>query len=141
MAYTLVTIIYRLYFHPLAKFPGPFLGKITSLYTDFTILRFRRSKDVHVQFAKYGPIVRVGPNELAFNDAHSIKEIYGQSPHPCLKVPRFYRGFSMTGKESVFPDTDKDNHSRQRRMLSHGFSQNAILEGEYVRSTAADQFS
>lgn len=30
VAYLVSTVIYRVYFHPLAKYPGPFLAKISS---------------------------------------------------------------------------------------------------------------
>ena len=87
---------------------------------------------MHELSETYGPVVRVGANELIFFDLESIKEIYGQSNDPPAKS-HFYDGFMLNeNARSVFTSLDRHEHSRQRRLLSHGFSQNALLEAEPV---------
>ena len=55
------TIIYRLSpFHPLARFPGPTLNKITQLRDLWVTGAGRFHLDHHELHRKYGPIVRVG---------------------------------------------------------------------------------
>lgn len=44
LAYLISTAIYRLYFHPLAKFPGPFWARLTSFPSYWYTLR----QDRHV---------------------------------------------------------------------------------------------
>lgn len=39
VAYLIGTVIYRLYFHPLAKFPGPFWARLTTLPSYWYTLR------------------------------------------------------------------------------------------------------
>ena len=46
--------------HPLAKFPGPLIGRVTSLWLSYKALEGKRYlyfKDLH---DRYGPYVRVG---------------------------------------------------------------------------------
>ncbi|KAH7070316.1 cytochrome P450 [Paraphoma chrysanthemicola] len=120
--------VYRLVFHPLAKYPGPILAKLSGWYT---VSQAVLSRDTYTRYAlhkKYGPVVRMGPNELCFADTASIKDIYGQSAEPCLKQPAFYSGFTLTGKNSVFSSTKRDVHARMRRLMSHGLSERAILQ-------------
>ncbi|KAJ6020737.1 hypothetical protein N7540_006241 [Penicillium herquei] len=123
-------ILYRCYFHPLAKYPGPFLAKMSENYMIYFTMCARNTYARHELHQKFGPIVRVGPNELSFSDEASIKDIYGQSTNPCLKAPQFYRGFTMTGTESVFSTRDRVFHARMRRLLANGFSQNGVLQFE-----------
>ncbi|CAK7203398.1 hypothetical protein SEUCBS139899_006131 [Sporothrix eucalyptigena] len=122
--------IYRLFFHPLSKYPGPLLGKLTSLYMTGTTALGHNTYTRYALHQKYGNVVRTGPNELCFADQESIKAIYGQTSEPCRKAPCFYKGFTMTGTESVFSTTDRDLHVRMRRLLSHGFSQKGVLQFE-----------
>ncbi|KAJ5709463.1 hypothetical protein N7493_010797 [Penicillium malachiteum] len=123
-------ILYRCYFHPLAKYPGPFLAKMSENYMIYFAMCERNTQARHELHQKFGPIVRVGPNELSFCDEASIKDIYGQSTNPCLKAPQFYRGFTMTGTDSVFSTRDRVLHARMRRLLANGLSQNGVLQFE-----------
>lgn len=46
--------IYRLYFHPLAKYPGPFWAKLTEWHEARSTWRGRRHLDIHAMHEKYG---------------------------------------------------------------------------------------
>lgn len=120
--------IYRLFFHPLAKYPGPLAAKLSNFYMIASAARGRATYSRYDLHQKYGKVVRTGPNELCFADVASIKDIYGQSAEPCLKAPFFYEGFTLTGTHSVFSATNRADHARMRRLLSHGFSQQGVLQ-------------
>lgn len=97
-----VTIIYRLFLHPLARYPGPILAKLSSVYMVSAVAQCRDTYTRYDLHKKYGKVVRTGPNELCFADTPSIKDIYGQSAEPCLKASQFYNSFTLTGLHSVF---------------------------------------
>lgn len=120
--------VYRIFFHPLAKYPGPTAAKITSLYMTAFAATGKATYKRYDLHRKYGSVIRTGPNELCFADLHSIKDIYGQSTEPCPKAPFFYDGFTLTGTHSVFSSTDRTEHARMRRLLSHGLSQQGVLK-------------
>lgn len=44
LVYAFGTALYKIYFHPLSKYPGPFLCKLTDVYFAYMIYR----GDVHV---------------------------------------------------------------------------------------------
>ncbi|KAL8675666.1 MAG: hypothetical protein Q9224_007424 [Gallowayella concinna] len=62
--------IYRLTFHPLARFPGPKLAAATNLYGASIDLLTSGSyvKEFPALHEKYGPVIRVWPNHLHFRD-------------------------------------------------------------------------
>jgi hypothetical protein len=78
----LITIsIYRVYFHPLSKYPGPRLWAASQLpwvfYTFKGTLPFKINK-LHKQ---YGPVVRIAPHELSYTQEEAWQDIYGK-PSP-----------------------------------------------------------
>ncbi|KAE8853633.1 hypothetical protein HRS9122_00625 [Pyrenophora teres f. teres] len=77
VAYVVLTAIYNLTLHPLAKFPGPLLWCISPIPSIISLLRGRIAFDYKVHHDKYGPVVRVMPNELSFNTARAWDDIYG----------------------------------------------------------------
>ncbi|KAK7711438.1 hypothetical protein SLS64_005462 [Diaporthe eres] len=115
--------IYRLYFHPLAAYPGPWLGRLTEWNTVLASLGGESTRTRHAWSQRYGPgPVRIGPNELLFSDLASVRDIYGQSSRPCLKDPAFYRPFTVCGARNVFNSFERAEHARIRRLFAHAFS-------------------
>ncbi|KAI5194235.1 benzoate 4-monooxygenase cytochrome P450 [Aureobasidium subglaciale] len=84
------------------------------------------AKDLH---DKYGDVVRISPTQLSYNTAEAWKEIYGHrlGKNQLEKDPSFY--FKQKEGPSIFISNDAD-HSRMRRLVSHAFSTQALLEQE-----------
>lgn len=130
-------MVYRLYFHPLAKFPGPKINAVSSVPSILSLLRGRlplENKQLH-DYYNNAPVIRVSPNELSFNTAQAWEDIYGFK-----KLPRknFHKDPIHVGSVDPLPGastltmSDDDNHARQRRALSHSFSTLALVEQEDI---------
>jgi len=78
-----IASIYILYVRegtPLRSIPGPFLASITRIWIFQQQRGFQRQQvdiDLH---QKYGPIVRIAPNEVLVSSPQSFKTIYGEIP-------------------------------------------------------------
>ena len=112
-SFFLLLAIYRLTLHPLAKYPGPLLAKITELYPLYRSI----IGDRHVTFwrlhKQYGNIVRYGPNQLSVNTATGLKSIYGFKAN--VQKSSWYSVFPpKEGAWSVWTCIDKAIHARKR---------------------------
>lgn len=85
-------MLYNLYFHSLSSYPGPFLARATRLWYINFLLRGELPFAVHAMHLKYGPVVRISPNELAYIDSEAWKDIYGHraGKGEIPKDPQFY---------------------------------------------------
>ncbi|KAF7196953.1 Cytochrome P450 monooxygenase [Pseudocercospora fuligena] len=128
-AYVVGIIVYRLYLHPLAKYPGPFLAKITDLHQTYHALKGDRHLEFWRCHERYGPVVRFGPNSLSFNSNTALKEIYGFKSN--VRKADFYQAFwASKDAFSTHSSIDKSVHARKRRVLSQAFSDAAIKSME-----------
>ena len=75
----LALVIYRLFFHPLARVPGPRLAAISNIWQARYVRDGRARELGKVLHQIYGPVVRVGPNEVWFNSAEAFGQIYRTS--------------------------------------------------------------
>jgi hypothetical protein len=82
-----VIIVYRLYAHPLSYVPGPRLAAISSLWQARHASRGRIVQLAKTLHRKYGPVVRVGPNEVWFDSKDAFKAIYSTFGQTSPKVP------------------------------------------------------
>ena len=75
VAYVVTKTIYRLFFHPLASLPGPKLAAVTTLYNAYydicTPGLVKRLPELH---KKYGPIIRLQPNEVHVADLEAYNQ-------------------------------------------------------------------
>ncbi|KAM5343822.1 hypothetical protein ACJ41O_012359 [Fusarium nematophilum] len=134
--------ICRLYFHPLSKYPGPLLNRISPFPLSYHLIRGRLPFYVKQLHDVYGPVVRITPTELYFNSEKSWKDIYGSRPgHQNFHKDPIHVGSiqAVPGAVTITMADDMD-HARQRRALSHAFSTKALLEQECLIKTYIDIF-
>ena len=134
------TIIYRIFFHPLAGYPGPFFGKFTDFYSFYGVYKEKRTKLQYEFLEQYGTPVRFSTNELVFSDVKTLPEIYGQSSNLPEKEPNISNAMSATGAPNILSLVDKVQHARVRRLLSHGFSLGSLLESEAVMAEKVELY-
>ena len=71
--YSIWHVVYNLFLHPLASFPGPKLAAVTQLHYIYYLLSGKLPFNNLKLHEKYGPIIRIAPNELSFNNAEGWK--------------------------------------------------------------------
>ncbi|KAF9056859.1 hypothetical protein BDP27DRAFT_1189835, partial [Rhodocollybia butyracea] len=61
-----VLVLYRLFFHPLCRYPGPTLAALTDWYgAYYSIVKGGGLVTQYEQLHKlHGPVIRVGPNTV-----------------------------------------------------------------------------
>lgn len=93
-------------------------------------IRGRLPHQILALHEKYGPVVRLAPNEIAFTDPQAWTDIYaykrGQIEHS--KAQHFYLKKGST-PDDILSET-KDNHTLIRRHLALGFSDRSMRAQE-----------
>jgi cytochrome P450 len=122
-------VVYRLFFHPLAKYPGPFWARITQWPEGISAWRLRRHLDLQQLHERYGDVVRISPNSLSFRTREAWDNIYSDRQANMIKT-----GWTDAAVLSDPPNTlvfsDRKLHAARRKILNHGFSDNAIKSME-----------
>ncbi|KUJ11632.1 cytochrome P450 3A17 [Mollisia scopiformis] len=147
LLYRFGVIVYRLYFHPLSKYPGPKHLAISGLpqmyYQNVTGTFY---KDIRALHDQHGNIVRVAPNELSIDGSIGWTEAYGHKKAGELEFKKdrlFYRplesgqGVNGSGVHDIFT-ASREDHRRQRRLIAHAFSDAALTEQEELIQTYVD---
>lgn len=78
----------------------------------------------------YGPVIRISPNELAFNTPQAFRDIYGARPGGCFAKDRSHYLPPANGVDHLVCAIDNGVHARQRRLLAHAFSERALRDQE-----------
>ncbi|UKZ89631.1 uncharacterized protein TrAFT101_004675 [Trichoderma asperellum] len=137
LGYTAWLCIYNLYFHPLRRFPGPKLSAMSFIPYSLILTGgdgHHKVLDLHL---KYGPIVRVAPNFLLFSHPDAVNDIrghrkFGQPEHGKDPIRRMPNVHNIIG-------ANREDHTRYRRSLAHGFSHQAMLDQEPIIGAYVDQ--
>ncbi|KAI1763200.1 cytochrome P450 ClCP1 [Hypoxylon sp. FL1150] len=127
---------YNVFLHPLRSFPGPLLWRASPFPKSIRLAQGKLNFQVRDLHAKYGPIMRIAPNELAFSDPQAWKDIYGHRHNGAPELPKYdglYRIIDNIPRGII--NTPRDEHSMLRRQLAHGFSERSMQAQEpYIGS-------
>ncbi|KAI2464658.1 cytochrome P450 [Annulohypoxylon bovei var. microspora] len=127
VTYQLLTLLYNLSpLHPLNHIPGPWLARGTYLpefYYDL-IKYGRYTKQIQKLHEKYGPIVRISPDEVHCSDINFVDEIYAVGNRKRNKPLHLISGSAHT--ESGFGTMDHNLHKLRRGPVAKFFSRGMI---------------
>ncbi|KAI0195873.1 cytochrome P450 [Astrocystis sublimbata] len=100
----------------------------------------RQPYDILALHEKYGPVVRIAPNELSFSSASSWDDIYGFRPgHRTFIKSAFYDGGSFADQaHSIVSERDPIEHGKMRKYLSHAFSDSSLKKQEELVAQNVD---
>lgn len=139
MCWFLAKAVYNVWFHPLAKFPGPKWNAVWHLPASYEFLRGKFPWYLHSLHERYGDVVRIRPGTLSFSSSQASKDILiNKSGRDQLqKDPELFFK-SPNGAYSILSTPSDADHSRYRRLLSNGFSERAIRDQKAVLETYVD---
>ncbi|KAH8200960.1 hypothetical protein TruAng_004898 [Truncatella angustata] len=140
LMYCLYKSIYNLVFHPLRSFPGPIAHRVSPVPHALSLMSGQQPRYIADLHRKYGPVVRIRPNELAFSDPQAWKDIYGHrsaGQEEFIKDPAFYRMLDDV-PVSIINTPSRAAHGLIRRQLAHGFSDRSMREQEPIIGSYVD---
>jgi len=128
LSFLILRSIYRIYFHPLSHIPGPILPKITNFWLYYHIYFGDEITCTNRMHAKYGPIVRVSPNEVDISDIDAVQPIY-VAKGGFKKTPN-YANFDIDGHKTIFSTTDMDYRAPRAKAIVSMFSTKSIRDNQ-----------
>ena len=122
------TCIYRRYFHPLAKIPGPFLPAVTKIYQ--SVFNCRYYLEIERLHQIYGPVVRITPDEVHIaGNSDDYEKIYHVGSK-YAKSPNFYNALCVP--HSSVGTASNEVHKIKRGAMNPIFSRQKVLDVEFI---------
>ncbi|KAL9026064.1 MAG: hypothetical protein Q9196_005218 [Gyalolechia fulgens] len=137
--YYVGSLIHCLYFHPLAKYPGPIWCKWSVWPSFYHSVRGDRHIWIWQCHKIYGPVFRYRPDGLLFNSPQANRDIYEGSQN--VRKGSFYQMYPRkVGAGNTWNSVDKVKHARKRRILNAAFSDKALKTSEGYIIQHADRW-
>ncbi|KAI1208484.1 cytochrome P450 [Annulohypoxylon truncatum] len=137
-SYFLAVVSYRLLLHPLSRYPGPFLAKLSDAYPGFYAFRRRLHLTTQRDHQKYGPVMRHGPNKLVFNSVQALRDIYQNEK--VTKADAYLVSQAAPNVFNLFNAIDRDLHRIKRKLVGAAVSERAMRTFEPTLSNQVDVF-
>ncbi|KAK0667665.1 cytochrome P450 [Cercophora samala] len=133
VTYFLLRALYNIYFHPLKGIPGPKTWSATRLPYIWALLRGSFVHDIQKLHRRYGPVLRIAPDEVAFAEPSAWNDILQSYPgKPAfLKDPTWWTT-QRIHTEGLLTAIDPERHARMRKALTPGFTTRALRSQEPV---------
>ncbi|GLB11388.1 hypothetical protein AtubIFM57258_008256 [Aspergillus tubingensis] len=119
-------ITYKFLRSPLRHIPGPLYTRATRLPLKLSIVTGKRIYFIHDLHQKYGPVVRIAPDEVSISSLPEFKEIH-RVGSAFLKTP-WYQKFSWDRNPGVFTMRDPKEHAARRKLFARAFSKSELRQ-------------
>ncbi|KAI0911326.1 putative benzoate 4-monooxygenase cytochrome P450 [Ustulina deusta] len=117
--------LYRVWFHPLKRFPGPFLAKVSKLWHVWKVRDSQNYLFLESLRQQYGDFVRTGPNEITTFHPDGLNAI-----HRTEYATRSGWYDLLYPSLSVATVRDPDLHDKRRRVWEPAFTVTAMKDHE-----------
>ncbi len=124
-----------LYINPRGKIPGPKLYALTKWRLAYDERNGLRTRTIHALHEQYGPVVRIGPNEVHFNSLSALRTIYGAGSG--FERTGFYRMFDVYGKQNLFTFHSVRAHSQRKKLVANAYSKSLMVKGPAASMVAS----
>ncbi|KAK9414560.1 hypothetical protein SUNI508_11133 [Seiridium unicorne] len=124
-----IIIACRFAFDPLRHIPGPLICRVSRIPFVLWILSGKLPFKIKKLHDEYGEAVRFAPDEVNFLAPEAWKDIYG--PGGTNEFKKDLRAYPLpsNGAHDLLTANTQD-HSQQRRLLAHAFSEKILREQE-----------
>lgn len=121
-------VLHRAFLGPLRNVPGPALCKFTSLWSYYHSYIGDECTQIDSHHKQYGPIVRIGPNEVSISDGAALAPVYSDKGG-FLKAP-CYTNFDFEGHPTIFSAIDPAYRAIRSKAVVPAFSMSKIRAGQ-----------
>ncbi|RYC58873.1 hypothetical protein CHU98_g7352, partial [Xylaria longipes] len=117
---------YRRYASPLRSIPGPFLASCSRLWKIRSTIS-ENSQWEHIDLhKKYGPIVRIGPNEVSFSSPHVARNLLSAGKR--FYKTDFYSVFPPPENPDIFTEIREEVHAMKKKVANVPYSMAAMKQ-------------
>jgi cytochrome P450 len=116
----LLRFLSRRYLSPLRSYPGPFLASGSRAWKVWSTYRGHTELDHIALHARYGPIVRIAPNEVSLSSQQAAKDVFtvGKGFHKT----DFYAVFPPPENPDIFTEVREWKHAQMKRFAATPYS-------------------
>ncbi|KAL4888019.1 cytochrome P450 [Aspergillus ambiguus] len=130
--------IHRAYFHPLSTVPGPKLAATTSLWLAYHTFIGDECTVIFNLHKRYGPVLRVAPNDIDITDGDAIDPIYlARGGFPKTQA---YSKFDIDGHSTIFSSLTLTERASRAKAVAPLFSTASIRQSEPALAAVFDDF-
>ncbi|KAG5809646.1 hypothetical protein H9Q74_005481 [Fusarium xylarioides] len=134
----LTALLWRLYNDPLDHISGPLVARFTPIWLWWLTWTGVECRVIDRLHKKYGPVVRIAPNEVDVSDGAALSLIYIKNGG-YMKSP-IYRNYDVNGFETIFSALDPAHRAPRAKAVSPMFAHQRIAKGKPDVDKVLDSF-
>ncbi|RAH40028.1 cytochrome P450 [Aspergillus brunneoviolaceus CBS 621.78] len=126
----ILQLLYNVLWHPLKAYPGPTTAAASRARITYVTITGQKSVWLQNLHQRYGPVVRVAPNELSYMKHEAVRDIYGgaHANGHLLNDDIVFAAFE--NDKATILTADEDTHARFRRVFAQFFARQNLTAFE-----------